>query len=812
MTPSFVLPLSALPDAIIDRVLSYLEVADLTQLIGNSDFLCANPDLLAAIARKLQASNISYNNRIAQYSFLHMYLRTPTYINKRNLQFLSHRRDLYRLVQFDRILERRKECGKELIDSIVGAIESGDANSYVAGGVNVRKAFKTGLATCITISYYIWDLSDIADFLDLVLLIEPSSLTYNLELEFDPALRYLIDLQYMLGLCLSHLNKQTPDGFQSLLVYNHNHAGDFVFDMANTNFLALQNVWFENSNVKIKSSWGMTQLKDLNLHPNNHGYNLNHPIRIQKFFPQHLRELKLGNCIIGEKTTNYPIPSNLRSISLRTIRDVSNETTFCKILLLTNLQNNLEELTVESIYNQTNSHVDFFELIEPNENNLDTVSSLKSLEISRLKTDIDFTNFTTTSLSLTESSPEFISSLPRFLTSLNLSNNNIQDLSQLGKDIPATIVKLNLADNTINWALHIPDFSRLDKLKILKLSNTHLGAHLASLKFPDLIVELSLEVNQIVTLENVRFPKSLKDLGVGSNKITSVGNNPMFPKGIGTIHFTENKLSGSFDLSTNHLGEELDLKVLYLNFNSFKHFNQIKLPSNLRLLNFDDCKFAKLENIHFQDSIEELSFSGCTISSIQNVTFGSESRLKYFNLSQNSIRNIESLRLPDSIQTFDISSNLIESIPSPDYFNLDNIQVVRLTHNRLRSVSLRLFTKLRVLDLSFNMIKKLLLRFPRNSTTKLNIINLSHNELTSISPQVVGHNVDGTYHSHLVEIDIINNRMTTEDIKSKLDEFPALKCFLVGTTGKQDRFGYEIGKNLINEGLCLGKRIDELSM
>ncbi|ABN64388.2 leucine rich repeat protein [Scheffersomyces stipitis CBS 6054] len=757
MTPSFVLPLSALPDAIIDRVLSYLEVADLTQLIGNSDFLCANPDLLAAIARKLQASNISYNNRIAQYSFLHMYLRTPTYINKRNLQFLSHRRDLYRLVQFDRILERRKECGKELIDSI---------------------AFKTGLATCITISYYIWDLSDIADFLDLVLSIEPSSLTYNLELEFDPALRYLIDLQYMLGLCSSHLNKQTPDGFQSLLVYNHNHAGDFVFDMANTNFLALQNVWFENSNVKIKSSWGMTQLKDLNLHPNNHGYNLNHPIRIQKFFPQHLRELKLGNCIIGEKTTNYPIPSNLRSISLRTIRDVSNETTFCKILLLTNLQNNLEELTVESIYNQTNSHVDFFELIEPNENNLDT----------------------------------FISSLPRFLTSLNLSNNNIQDLSQLGKDIPATIVKLNLADNTINWALHIPDFSRLDKLKILKLSNTHLGAHLASLKFPDSIVELSLEVNQIVTLENVRFPKSLKDLGVGSNKITSVGNNPMFPKGIGTIHFTENKLSGSFDLSTNHLGEELDLKVLYLNFNSFKHFNQIKLPSNLRLLNFDDCKFAKLENIHFQDSIEELSFSGCTISSIQNVTFGSESRLKYFNLSQNSIRNIESLRLPDSIQTFDISSNLIESIPSPDYFNLDNIQVVRLTHNRLRSVSLRLFTKLRVLDLSFNMIKKLSLRFPRNSTTKLNIINLSHNELTSISPQVVGHNVDGTYHSHLVEIDIINNRMTTEDIKSKLDEFPALKCFLVGTTGKQDRFGYEIGKNLINEGLCLGKRIDELSM
>ena len=150
-------------------------------------------------------------------------------------------------------------------------------------------------------------MSDIADFLDLVLLIEPSSLTYNLELEFDPALRYLIDLQYMLGLCLSHLNKQTPDGFQSLLVYNHNHAGDFVFDMANTNFLALQNVWFENSNVKIKSSWGMTQLKDLNLHPNNHGYNLNHPIRIQKFFPQHLRELKLGNCIIGEKTTNYPV-------------------------------------------------------------------------------------------------------------------------------------------------------------------------------------------------------------------------------------------------------------------------------------------------------------------------------------------------------------------------------------------------------------------------------------------------------------------------------------------------------------------------
>ncbi|KAK6455216.1 leucine rich repeat protein [Scheffersomyces xylosifermentans] len=738
------LPINSFPQEILDGILSQLELEELSQFLKLKFYIDQNPNIFSAIVRRILTSNITYNNRIIQNSFLHMYKRTPSYINKKTLQYITNASFLIDLVKANR-----------------------------------QYRLPTP-ANPITISFYIWSISDISEFLTLVEGLGSSSFTFNLELEFDPSINYNVDLAYILNRCLLALNETAP-ALQSLMVTNY--TGEFAFEVSK--YSSLKHLWLENTNVKLKSSFKSNlALKDLQIHPNLMGFNNNRPVYLHKSVPECLTELRLGNCNISERSLRYPIPINLKRLELTKVKDLSEEHVYTKTLIAANLMRSLETLHIDKVYDVNYTRLSLESLLPDHS----TIEKLKSL---------------------------ILTSFPMQLTALNISNNGLHDINGIGKLFPNSLQMLNLADNDIDWQNCNVDFTRFNNLKSLKLSNTRLGPYISMLHFPNSVEALSLEVNQITSIDEIKFPDNLKDLGIGCNEITEISRHPMIPKGIHTIHLTENKLSGYFDLSKNRSGEDLDLEVLYLNFNKFHDIHLIHVPKKLKILNFDDCKFRNLENFDFQDSLVELSFSGCDINNLRNINFNKEkSNLKYFNISQNRIANFDNLGLPNSLEILDVSSNRIANFKKNTscFASLERLKIVNLSHNNLTNFDIEFHSSLKVLNLSFNKISNLKLSWVDNASPNLSVLNLSSNQIQSFTPDTIGydHNDVTRAFNFLIEIDLSNNLVAEGAVKEQLQNFPSsLACFFIESSGKQDRFGYDIARNIIDSRLCLGKRIDD---
>ncbi|CAL1198754.1 unnamed protein product [Candida parapsilosis] len=216
--------------------------------------------------------------------------------------------------------------------------------------------------------------------------------------------------------------------------------------------------------------------------------------------------------------------------------------------------------------------------------------------------------YPTKSLTITKmDKPDILAHLqyPPTLKRLDLSNNSIEDLSLIIPALPLGLEFISFEHNPISWSTYLPNFAKFAQLNYLRLMNTHIGKHFSRFQFPDSLEILSLEVNQIESIDHVKFPKNLVNLGIGSNKIKVVYK-PRFPPTIQTIHFTENNIS-KVDLSTNHIGQPLQITTLYLNYNRITSLKNVKLPSNLIILNFDNCCIETLLDTEFGKTIEELS-------------------------------------------------------------------------------------------------------------------------------------------------------------------------------------------------------------
>ena len=94
-----------------------------------------------------------------------------------------------------------------------------------------------------------------------------------------------------------------------------------------------------------------------------------------------------------------------------------------------------------------------------------------------------------------------------------MTNNNIKDLTVIDRLIGPNnnrLKYLSFSDNPIDWNLYVPNFTRFTKLKYLKLFNTQIGKHFHKINYPDSVEVLSLEVNQISSIQGIKFPTHLK--------------------------------------------------------------------------------------------------------------------------------------------------------------------------------------------------------------------------------------------------------------------------------------------------------------
>lgn len=751
---------ASLPSEVFHLILSYVTVDDIANLISINAPLY-HPTIRDAITARVHRCQIVATNRYHQPSQMEDYKKEDSFVERSSAEYLS--------------------CPEKLPLLLLTASPS----HYV------------------TVSFYVSSLRDIHKFIRLVEALPTTfGVRYNIELEFDLAILHVIDLLMI----VDGLGELLGDSLKVLMITNYN--GDLRLDM--TKLVLLEALWLANTNVTFTSSFEQNlALERLFLHPNCNGFSGNNPIIIDKSLPPNLVQMHLGQSVVVESSLQYTFPEKITDLTVMTVRD-----TLMQYMprLFERAPTQRSVFIYETALAECSGHANYQHILGL----LKKETVVKKLGMTSIRNDEAIWDFshkhTLNEFKISKSNIRSLL-LPLSLTHLDVSNNNIEDVSDIVfGNITEALVSLNISDNPVDWSLMPDQILFPPRLEELLLNNANVGDFLNNMVFPDLLRHVSLGVNQIELISSLHlYSPHIEELNLTCNLIAKA-HGLWLPSGIKTIRLTENLLTGPLDFSRDIYGFSTCLEQIYLNNNDLLTLADLTLPTTVRILNLDECNISSLENIEFPSSIEELSINGCDLSSIKNVSFGSESRLRVLNLAQNRLteRDLRQFKFPESLLHLNLSGNLITSVRATEFVHLLQLESLSLSRNKLKQAELHLHTQLQNLDLSYNEIFELQLRFPLHKPAQLAELNLSMNKLDHLTPAMIGHDISGTTLPNLVEIDIVGNNVNLED---QISQFPrSLMCMVEGISGVQDRYGYDIGTNVLGDSYCLGKRIDVPSL
>lgn len=761
--------MSSLSVDVFDCILCHLQIDDILRCceacLAGTPNTSLNVSLMKYLLHYDLLINNTYGNRL---TFLIMYLLTPSSIDKNNVKFLDD---------------------EELLQSLVKFCEFH----------NLDHEFE------FTISYTIWNLVDIYEFLLVINyfssiccdLTNGSSgniqFTFNIELDFDQAFPHRVNLN-------SILNRVFTPSFSPYIksINVTNFTGPFKADFSDFKFLKQST--FINSNAR----WFRfsDDLVDLHLFPKSSGFISKLRPTTIKSLPMNLKVLTLGNVIINAKSLDFPFPKTLESISLTNVRDLCNGQFIYELI-----SKNMESKALRKLCFVRNSGVklsiddQIMNLIKVYLPNLQ--SYLFSYRINGSPVEgfniesQDYRNMNSLGICHMRDI-----SLPRFesLVELDLSNNNIEVLNF---SMSPTLKKLVLSYNPLDWTKFEGFPPNLIRLELIY---SNINDFLPKIKFPEKIQYLSMEVNNINSIDYVKFPRDLKTLGIGCNRIKEL-NNHCLPPNIDTIHLTKNLILTPVDFTENALGQKMNIRSIFLNGNCLRSIKGFKFPETINLLNFDDNVLNSLKDVRFCKNIQELSFVGCYLSSIERITFEGE-ELLFMDISQNKLKTIRHLNFPNSIKTILMNYNRIDDLPMTHFQGLSNLKTLEVSHNYLKSLNLSLNENLKLLNVSDNNIKlvNLKLNIEKNKYSRLSSVNLSKNQLTDIHPENLGSISSDLL--NLIELDISGNHIQKVDWL----QFPSsLQCVIYDLepqrVKEEDDFVYDERKNIITNDIFFSKRI-----
>lgn len=752
-----------LPLEVVRHILSYLDINEIISLANELEHPRSMPNLTSLITKYIRNCNICFTNRVNQYTFLGMYLLTPSYIPKKKLDLVISPEMLYLLME----LEKRFNCQWD---------------------------------NEITISFYIWEIADLIQFREIITKmqsINPSAnFTYNVELEFDPGVLATFDFNIMLQ---KFIDMDFNHKVTSMQITNYVNFCDVDFCILPN----LKRLWLMNANLSTIDDNYLKDSKvtDLHISPNPFGEVNSMAILIRFGISLSIQTLRLSHVKIDKNSLQYEVPQHLQTLSLTSIKDSTHGEFVCKLMEASTSNKSLKNFSIRNLYcmNQKYNaqlyimirnyaanlqHISVVEHLFENANDerlrLYYCINIQSLELGRVISTTDF------------------KSIFRSLTFMSLKNCQIKSLDSM--IFPDTLMELLLSHNPIKWRKRVKFPPKLTKLELR-------GTKLKSLDFlvlPESLITLSLEVNLLTSLSNFRFPSNLKSLGVGSNRIKDVSNHYL-PKTLAILHLTENQISGPIDFEVNADNEELNLFALYMNYNHIKSVRGFKFCKSLKVLNLDDNDLGEVSDLTFS-GLTELSLCGCNIGKFRNVNL--DNSLKVLNLGNNNIKTIP--HLPKSLILVNFQFNKLTAVPNDKFRDFECLTKLNLSNNSIRSAQLILHPSLQSLDLSNNKIVAFKLHYEKHKleddTTNLMSVNLSGNRLKDIKPKDLGLEAP-IQHRNLYELDVSANKIEPHQID--VNKYPAnIWAIFVGNSGRQDSFGYVIAPNMFHNALCTGKRID----
>ena len=388
-----------------------------------------------------------------------------------------------------------------------------------------------------------------------------------------------------------------------------------------------------------------------------------------------------------------------------------------------------------------------------------------------------------TSLQSLDLSHSGIRSIPRReicklskLTHLNLSHNQLGSVADLGGDNDC-LPQLQVLDLSHNEVTSLDSLSGFSSLKHLRVNNNFIRFISADVFSNSSIKILDMSNNQINHLPQDLFHHlPLQSLHLANNTLSSLSVSLLKnQKQLETLDLSGNFLTSSslqssltrdmfsliiLDLSNNQiesvstefLATFPNLQVLKMKMNKITRIKMSPVLFQLRELNLDNNRLAKLDADHLTglESLTHLSLANNQIREVQATTFRNTSQLLVLDISNNNLDKIpESLRYLTNLQTLDIGDNMVESISDSPLTGMTGLWRLQLHGNRIRNISQSVFTRLRTLqivDLSRNEISRLQ-RGTFDQNQQLRAVRLDGNVLEEIDgvfnnlPQLIWLNV-----------------------------------------------------------------------
>lgn len=336
--------------------------------------------------------------------------------------------------------------------------------------------------------------------------------------------------------------------------------------------------------------------------------------------------------------------------------------------------------------------------------------------------------------------------LPRGVQMLDLSRNQVQNLSQETLSYHTGFHHLNLHGNKIHF-IQPGLFKDMTDLKVLDLSRNHLNvfAHsktnigsLATVK------SLDLSSNGLYTDMSDYFlasSPSLEDLSLNSNSITKV---------------SKNTFSGALSLRRISLHNNVILEIEDGAFDSLNDLVELDLSKNsiTCITDFNLCHLKMLnlsknsmELFQSTRSVDRFQLTRLDLSQNKMLYFPLLPRnnvLEYLDVSRNQLQSVDVTGNPEArisvffnhLKFLDLSYNQLKSLPESFFYCMGSMEVLNVSHNCIGSFSLtnkRLLQSVKVINLSHNSLQSL--TFGENTLQSLEKLYLQGNDLSVLEPR-----------------------------------------------------------------------------
>lgn len=356
------------------------------------------------------------------------------------------------------------------------------------------------------------------------------------------------------------------------------------------------------------------------------------------------------------------------------------------------------------------------------------------------------------------------------LHTLNITRNHIKDSSQFGFDTPecgnSELHHLDASYNNLHSLNEQSGFSYLRRMQTLNLSNNNIteisGESLAGLVS---LKTINLSNNRIESLPQGLFAGSreLREIHLQNNSIVTLGRG-IFQRleQLLVLDLSGNALSSKHIDSGTFLGL-IRLIVLNLSHNSLTHidgrtfkdlfFLQILDLSNNSIGFIEDNAFLPLYNLHTLNLAEnrlntigsflfnglfvlsKLTVNNNLISQIDVNAFHNCSALKDLDLSSNALDHVpKAIQELTFLKSLDLGENQISDFRNGSFKNLNQLTGLRLIDNNIGNLTVGMFwdlPSLQVLNLAKNKIQGIERHtFQRN--TVLEAIRLDQNYISDI--------------------------------------------------------------------------------